>query len=421
MISERSKYYYYLYLNTNFHYSNRDFNKSNLLKPSDIIILKRVNSLRQLRNTEKELVRLCYKEAILKGFLLMKDVQCYIASKSKIWIERGGIEYLKRSEEEENKKWYYHLAKDHFAYVGVYRKAVDEIEQYKKELWKMMIDSKTTNLEKVQISKELHNLTKTSTLLLIDLPFVSNLTRYYDKNDPAKLCDKRDDNINNYSKQRYGYDDEDLDLDNKVDNDQKYFQSRELSTKKRREESGLYLGNPELDSDQLQSTERKYSLPNTDVLLLKSILNSIRNNKDTKSNGHQIPILDDESNIIIDKNTSEPMSFVVNKSDLVKDEKITEVVMRDMRSQLTGLGFSPEIMKQNEKNMDKLNEIIETNKLIDELEYEIEKIGGIENIQGNYQLKEILKKYEESLNFLDKFISAEQRESIKRIMDITEE
>jgi len=51
-----------------------------------IIILKRVKSLRQLRRAEKELVRLCYKEAIIKGFTL-KGIQQYIASKTKIWIE----------------------------------------------------------------------------------------------------------------------------------------------------------------------------------------------------------------------------------------------------------------------------------------------------------------------------------------------
>ena len=68
-----------------------------------------------------------------------------------------------------------------------------------------MIDSKTTNLEKVQISKELHNLTKTSTLLLRDLPFVSNLTNYYDCNDPAKLGDSGNKDINSNSKQRHGY------------------------------------------------------------------------------------------------------------------------------------------------------------------------------------------------------------------------
>lgn len=154
-------------------------NSSDITQENNIIILKRVTSIRQLKNSDKERVRLCYKEAILKGFTITKDIQCYIASKSKIWIERTGIEYLKKSEEEENKKWYYYLAKDHFAYVGVYRKTFDEIEQCKKDLWSMMMNADTTNMEKVQIIKELHNLTKTSVLLLRDLPFVTNLTKYY--------------------------------------------------------------------------------------------------------------------------------------------------------------------------------------------------------------------------------------------------
>ena len=34
-------------------------------------------------------------------------------------------------------------------------------------------------MEKVQVIKELHNLTKTSVLLLRDLPFVTNLSKYY--------------------------------------------------------------------------------------------------------------------------------------------------------------------------------------------------------------------------------------------------
>ena len=45
----------------------------------------------------------------------------------------------------------FQLAKDHFAYVGVHRKAIDEIEQCKKELWSMMANPDTTNVEKVQI------------------------------------------------------------------------------------------------------------------------------------------------------------------------------------------------------------------------------------------------------------------------------
>jgi hypothetical protein len=181
-IVERAKYHDRSYINTNFYSSDTNANES---KSSDrdnkenIVILKKVNSIRQLRNSDKQLVRLCYKEAILKGFTIVKDIQCYIASKSKIWVERTGIEYLKKSEEEENKKWYHYLARDHFAYVGVYRKTFDEIEQCKKDLWSMMMAPDTTNIEKVQIIKELHNLTKTSVLLLRDLPFVTNLSKYY--------------------------------------------------------------------------------------------------------------------------------------------------------------------------------------------------------------------------------------------------
>jgi len=64
---------------------------------NNLIILKKVKSIRQLRNIEKERVRLCYKEAIVRGFTVVNDIQCYIASKSKIWIDRIGIEYLKKS------------------------------------------------------------------------------------------------------------------------------------------------------------------------------------------------------------------------------------------------------------------------------------------------------------------------------------
>jgi hypothetical protein len=97
----------------------------------------------------KELVRLNYKEAIIKGSTL-KEIKQYIASKTKIWIECSCLEQLKKTEEQENREWFYHMAHDHFAYVGAYRKCIDEIAQYKKELWNMVIDSKTDNSTRVQ-------------------------------------------------------------------------------------------------------------------------------------------------------------------------------------------------------------------------------------------------------------------------------
>ena len=146
-----------------------------------IIILKRVKSLKQLRRTEKELVRLNYKEAIIKGFTL-KGIQQYIASKTKIWIEWSCLEYLKKAEEQENREWYCHMARDHFAYVGAYRKCIDEIEQLKKEMWNIIMDTKAEMSCRVQATKELHSLSKTSVLLLRDLPFVTNLSKFYDEN-----------------------------------------------------------------------------------------------------------------------------------------------------------------------------------------------------------------------------------------------
>ncbi len=146
-----------------------------------IIILKRVKSLKNLRRTERELVRLNYKEAIIRGFTL-KGIQQYIATKTKIWIEWYCMETLKKVEEQENREWYYHMAKDHFAYIGAHRKCIDEIEQLKKEMWKIIMDTKAEMHVRVQATKELHSLAKTSALLLRDLPFVANLSKLYDEN-----------------------------------------------------------------------------------------------------------------------------------------------------------------------------------------------------------------------------------------------
>ena len=66
-------------------------------KPDKIQITKRVKSIRQLKNSEKELVRLCFKQFSIKNLGSdLKDMQLYIASKTKIWIERSGLEYLKK-------------------------------------------------------------------------------------------------------------------------------------------------------------------------------------------------------------------------------------------------------------------------------------------------------------------------------------
>ena len=73
------------------------------------------------------------------------------------------------------------MAKDHFAYVGAYRKCIDEIKHLKKEMWNVIMDSKVDMNNRIQDTKELHSLSKTYTLLIKDLPFVNNLSKFYDE------------------------------------------------------------------------------------------------------------------------------------------------------------------------------------------------------------------------------------------------
>lgn len=161
-------------------------NKFDLLLNTDsefydnkIIVLKKIKSLRQLRRTEKELVRLCYKEAIIKGFTL-KGIQQYIASKTKVWIDGYCLENLKKTEEQENREWYISIAKDHFAYIGIYRNAIDSLQQLTHELWKIVMNDKSSQSDKTAAIKEIHNIEKTKVLLLRDLPFITRLSNYYD-------------------------------------------------------------------------------------------------------------------------------------------------------------------------------------------------------------------------------------------------
>jgi hypothetical protein len=50
----------------------------------------------------------------------------------------------------------------------------------KKELWIIIMDSKVEMYCRIQATKELHSLSKTYTLLIKDLPFGTNLSKFYD-------------------------------------------------------------------------------------------------------------------------------------------------------------------------------------------------------------------------------------------------
>lgn len=163
-----------------FHQQQPSFNPDDN-KPEKIQITKRVKSIRQLKKIEVSQVRLSYKTAVLKGLgSNLKDVQIYIANQTGIWIFRSGLEYLKKSEEQGDRKWYQDLMGDSISYVSMFRDSMDGITQLQKELWTLYEDPKTTPIGKIKTIRELHKLTITSTLLQRDLPFITSLTKYYD-------------------------------------------------------------------------------------------------------------------------------------------------------------------------------------------------------------------------------------------------
>jgi hypothetical protein len=85
---------------------------------------------------------------------------------------------LKNAEEQENREWYMRLAKDHFAYIGIYRDAIDQLQMITHELWKIVMDDKSSQSDKTAAIKEIHNIEKTKVLLLRDLPFITRLSNY---------------------------------------------------------------------------------------------------------------------------------------------------------------------------------------------------------------------------------------------------
>ena len=76
---------------------------------------------------------------------------------------------------------------------------MDEIEQLKKEIWSILMDSNTTKETKILATKELHSLSKTYTLLIKDLPVVTNLSKYYDQDTLNSNYDNFLQSKNSYS------------------------------------------------------------------------------------------------------------------------------------------------------------------------------------------------------------------------------
>lgn len=166
-------------INLNTSLSSRVRNKKDFHK-------NEVKYFSELKTLEKELVKLAYREGCIKGFTLNQIPQ-FIEIKTKVKISMGLAFRLKEMQIDEDRFYFYQLARDQHTYVGAYRECIDEIQQLKNELWKIIMHPQTNRDEKISAVKELHNLVKTKVLLIRDLPFITNLSKYYDL---SKLEDK---------------------------------------------------------------------------------------------------------------------------------------------------------------------------------------------------------------------------------------
>jgi hypothetical protein len=74
----------------------------------------------------------------------------------------------------DDRYWFYEIARDQYAYVYAYRQAIDEVFLCKKQLWSIIMNTGTEANAMIFAIKELRNLIKTDVLLLRDLPFIVN-------------------------------------------------------------------------------------------------------------------------------------------------------------------------------------------------------------------------------------------------------
>lgn len=378
---------------------------------------KVVEYYNQLNSLERMKLDVVYIQAIIKQWpkYLIPD---FIQTQTNIKINLRIVYHLEKLHRKDTRQWFYNMASDSMAYIETYRQAIDELNQYKRELFLMIASNKTSPAIKVQCFRELHALSKTSILLINDLPYIHNLSNQHKM--PKGLAHNTGEGNN---------------TDKPKDNTfQPIRKDRELpDISQRRRESGLYLNNSNMSTDAITPSavnpshlDAPHIISNANASLVKNILENLKHNKIYHNKDKQVDMIDPNTGQpLINPETGEPFKFVNNPNRIrEKNDKLTEEVMTEMRKQLDGDGleYDKSLVNYSDEDMAKLNEAVKADKLINQLEDEIEKIGGIENIvEGSGKLKDILMRYEESLSFLDNFMTPAQRESIKRVREFTEE
>lgn len=147
---------------------------------------REINHMHQLSRVDKELVKVIFREAYLKCWR-MDQIPTYILLKTKINVTRKLVDSIKERQWDDDRFWFYELARDPVAYLGLYRDAIDKLTQLEKEMWVIVMNSKIETVPRIMAVREIHSIQKTMVLMLRDLPFITNLSKLYDINslDPA--------------------------------------------------------------------------------------------------------------------------------------------------------------------------------------------------------------------------------------------
>ena len=315
---------------------------------------------------EKELVRIFFQEAQIKGFNI-DQVPDFIEVRMRKKISMSFVYYLRDQQYREDGYWYYQLARDSIAYVGAYRRAISEIDRYKKELWLILMDPRTERKLKIECTKELHNLTKTGVLLLRDLPFITNLSRYY---DPSKL--------------------------DPTGQDKRPFQQVALPPNEHRT-----IEPPIGDMHNMG----RAVFDDTNTSIVNTILDKTKNNKIIFNN-------QENDTGRIGNNNEEEEEEEEKEDSAIVDNRI----MESMTSQLSLLGYETDSVKkakQQQEEKEAQNRFSEAQ--VKALEKDLEEAVG-----DNEKLRAVKERYESSLSYLDSIVTEEQRQNISRLRELTD-
>ena len=128
-----------------------------------------------------------FREASIKGFR-MDQIPEFIYIKSKLNVSYHFVETLKKMQAEDDRYFFFELARDSSAYLSAYRLAIDKLNQLEKEMWLIIMNPKVETATRVMATKEIHAIVKTGVLLLRELPFITNLSKFYNlaELDPNK-------------------------------------------------------------------------------------------------------------------------------------------------------------------------------------------------------------------------------------------